>query len=191
MPDPHEWAASLDGRGRVNDPAGMSANTGTDGHDTDEVTERRWGADAAVGLVALVVAALLALWLLPSYVRTPIAPRPLAMAPWFLPAVATGLIALAGALLTVRARRVAPRPAPAEGRDVRGLLVAVCAVALYPIFMPRIGALPTAILLTLGLLAVARVGWRTMIVAGLGVPLLVWLLFAEGIGVPLPRVPGL
>ena len=188
MPDPHERVPSLDRWGGVHDPACMGTDSRGTGH--AEAAGRRWSADATVGLVALALAALLALWLLPAYVRAPIAPRPLAMAPWFLPAVTTGLIALAGVLLVARASRIDAPKAPTEGRDRRGLLVAGVVVLLYPVLMPRIGALPTAILLTLGLLAVARVGWRTMIVAGVAVPLLAWLLFAEGIGVPLPPVPG-
>ena len=46
-------------------------------------------ADLVVGALALLLAVVLAVWLLPGYVRTPIVPRPLAMAPWFLPAVTT------------------------------------------------------------------------------------------------------
>ena len=149
---------------------------------------RAIGIDGVVGAVALILALLLAIWLLPNYVRSPIAPRPLAMAPWFLPAVTTGLIGLAGVMLLARAWR-----GPATGseggteRDRRGLLAAIAAVALYPVLLPRIGALATGVVLTLGLLLTAGVGWRSLLIVGIAVPGLVWLLFSEAIGIPLPR----
>lgn len=148
------------------------------------------GVDALVGATALLLAVLLAVWILPTYVRSPIAPRPLAMAPWFLPTATAGLIGVAGAALLARAWLRGGATAPgggAAGRDPRGLAIAVGVLVLYPVLMPRLGALATGAALTLTLLAIARVGWLRLLVVGLLVPLVAWALFAEAIGIPLPR----
>ena len=143
--------------------------------------------DLIVAGAALALAALLALWLIPSFVRSPVAPRPLAMAPWFLPAVTTGLIALSGSMLLARAWRTGvARDDGAGGGDARGLLVALGVLVLFPVLMPRLGALATGIVLTLVLLLLARVGPLRLALVGILLPLAIWALFARGIGIPLP-----
>lgn len=144
-------------------------------------------ADLVVGVLALLLAGLLAVWLLPSYVRTPIAPRPLAMAPWFLPAVTTGLIGLAGVMLLARARRDRPAERGESARPARGLIAALAILVLYPILMPWLGALVTGIVLTCALLLLAGALPSRLAIVGLAVPFIAWLLFAEAIGIPLPR----
>lgn len=163
----------------------------TDPGTTGTPSRRPPRVDVVVGALALLLALALGLWLLPTYVRTPIAPRPLAMAPWFLPAVTTGMIALAGLMLIARGRRggSAGDGAAAARHDARGLVAALAAVVLYPVLMPRLGALATGMLLTCGLLAIARVRRSQLAVVGLLVPLAAWALFAEAIGIPLPRGP--
>ena len=81
---------------------------------------RARAADLRLGLVAVALAAVALLWLIPTYVRAPIAPRPLAMAPWFLPGIAASLFGLAGGALAVSAWRRGR--ASGDGHDPGGAL---------------------------------------------------------------------
>ena len=117
---------------------------------TDDARARR--ADVRLGAIAVALSAIALLWLIPTFVRAPVAPRPLAMAPWFLPGIAAALFGLAGAALAISAGRrggnapKGPRPGrrlrpPPEGLPlpapstatlrVRGLATAVAALLAW------------------------------------------------------------
>ena len=93
-------------------------------------------------------------------------------------------------MLLARGRH-ALRGRPAErgedARPARGLIVALAILVLYPVLMPRLGALATGIALTCGLLLLAGARPSRLAIVGLAVPFVAWLLFAEAIGIPLPR----
>ena len=153
----------------------------------DAAARRR---DLALALATTALGLLLALWVIPGWVRAPVEPRPLPMAPWFMPQIAAGLMAASGAALAVGAWR-RPRDRGGEGGgDPAGLVCALAALAAYVALMPALGALTTGVLVTGALVAASgAVGpWRAAAV-GLGVPALAWLMFTELAGTPLPRGP--
>ena len=153
----------------------------------DPVARRR---DLALALATTALGLLLALWVIPVWVRAPVEPRPLPMAPWFMPQIAAGLMVASGAALAVGAWR-RPRDRGGEGGgDPAGLGRALAALAAYVALMPALGALTTGVLVTGALVAASgAVGpWRTAAV-GLGVPALAWLMFSRLAGTPLPRGP--
>ena len=145
-------------------------------------------ADVATGILATALGLALALVVVPVFVRAPVAPQPLAMAPWFLPSAAAWLLAASGAALVVAAL-ARPRDRGGEGGgDLRGLLRAGAALLAYAAAMPLLGAMTTGILLTTALAATSEgVTFRRALFVGIAVPVLAWLLFTELAGTPLPR----
>ena len=169
-------------------------------------------ADLRLGLALLGAAALLGAWLIPTYVRSPMAPRPLAMAPWFLPGCVTALLGVASAALCTGAWRrgpgeradgpgstagstagseAGPETGPPPTTDRRGLAVAFAALILWLVLMPLLGALPTAILVTLALTCFGAASRRPAdlglaVAVGVLGPAATWLAFVHLAGTPLP-----
>ena len=169
---------------------------------TDDRRARK--ADVRLGLIAVALSVIALLWLIPTFVRAPVAPRPLAMAPWFLPGIAAALFGLAGAALAVSAGRrgKAPgaKPPDGDGPDAvpsvttlqhRGLATVLAALLAWLLLMPLLGALVTATVVTLALLLRDPSVSRTVALAvGLVLPPLAWLAFTRLAGTPLPSGGG-
>ena len=146
--------------------------------------------DVLLGVVCGIVGLLMALVVVPAYVRAPTPPRPVAMAPWFLPSVAAWMMVASGFALTIGALR-RPRDRGGEGGgEVPGLARAAAALIAYVALMPVLGAMTTGILVTTALAATsAGVSLGRALGVGIAVPVLAWLLFTQLAGTPLPRGP--
>ena len=171
---------------------------------TDDRRARR--ADVRLGLIAVALSVIALLWLIPTFVRAPVAPRPLAMAPWFLPGIAAALFGLAGAALAASAGRrgkaSGAKPPSGNGPDAvptpsvttlqhRGLATVLAALLAWLLLMPLLGALVTATVVTLALLLRDPSVSRTVALAvGLVLPPLAWLAFTRLAGTPLPSGGG-
>lgn len=146
-------------------------------------------ADATLGLAALGIGLALALWAVPAFVRAPVEPRPLPMAPWFLPLAAAWMLAAGGAALAYAAWR-RPRQRGGEGGgEPLGLLRAALATLAYVLLMPLLGAMTTGVLVTSALTLAAGQPPARAALVGLGVPAGAWALFTQLAGTPLPRGP--
>ena len=145
-------------------------------------------ADLLCGLAALAAAAVLAVWILPVWVRVVSPPRPLALAPWMLPAAATAILGLAGAALAWRARGGGPGPEPVVWR---GFALGAAGVVAYAALMPPLGAVGAGAVLTAALV-VGRKGpraWPAALLTAFAATALAWAMFVPLAGTPMPRGP--
>lgn len=150
----------------------------------------RTRADILIGASCAILGLVLALAVVPAFVRAPIPPDPVAMAPWFLPLSAAWMLAASGAALAAAALR-RPRDRGGEGGgEFSGLLRAGAALLAYVALMPVLGAMTTGILVTTALAATSEgVSPGRAISVGIAVPAFAWLLFTQLAGTPLPRGP--
>lgn len=146
--------------------------------------------DVRLGIAACLLGLLLAVLIIPAFVRAPSPPRPVAMAPWFLPSASAWMMAVSGAVLVVGAWR-RPRDRGGEGGgELTGLLRAALALIAYVTVMPLLGAMTTGIFVTTTLAGTSKgISWPRALGVGVGVPVLAWLLFTQLAGTPLPRGP--
>ena len=176
--------------GAVNTDRRASPPDFSDGLAAPAQPQRPVRGDVWLGVAACLVGLALALAAVPAFVRAPTEPRPLAMAPWFLPSVAAWMMVASGAALTIAALR-RPRDRGGEGGgEPLGLLRAALALVAYVALMPLLGAMTTGLLVTTALAATSEgVSWRRALGVGVAVPLLAWALFTQLAGTPLPRGP--
>ena len=147
-------------------------------------------ADAWIGAASVLIGVALALFVVPAFVRAPTEPRPLAMAPWFLPQAAAWMLAASGTALVFAALR-RPRDRGGEGGGERpGLVRAATALIAYVALMPVLGAMTTGVLVTTALAATSQgIGIGRALAVGVAVPVAAWILFTQLAGTPLPRGP--
>lgn len=146
--------------------------------------------DVLIGAACACLGLVLALAVVPAFVRAPSPPRPIAMAPWFLPSAAAWMMVASGAALVVAATR-RPRDRGGEGGgEPWGLLRVGTALAAYAALMPLLGAMTTGILVTTALAGTSEgVSPGRAVAVGVAIPVLSWLLFTHLAGTPLPRGP--
>jgi hypothetical protein len=164
--------------------------------DNNIETDARRGRRREIVFAALTLAAsvLFALIVIPRGVTTPASVKHLPLSPAFLPYLLTagiGVFALVHMLEAIFAPHI---PADDDGAQSgmhpnwKGRVLMLCALlAVYLVLPARLGMLPTAILVTIALLAIG--GERRPIIllgVGISVPLLVYLFFAHVAQVPLP-----
>jgi hypothetical protein len=136
-----------------------------------------------------------ALFVIPNGVTTPASVRHLPLSPAFLPYVLTAAIGVFALIHMLEAIYAPHIPADDEegSQDahpnwkVRAILLSVL-LLVYLLLPERLGMLPTAIGVTIALLAIG--GERRVAVllgVGITVPLLVYLFFAEVAQVPMPE----
>lgn len=163
--------------------------------DEASAARRPLSGDAAFGLVIAAVAAIGLFWIVPMAVREAPGLNYAVLSPAFLPRILLAAILVLGLLATARAllgRRPAEPAEVLEDHSLVGLAklagCGLCAVGYY-LLMPRIGALPTAMLASAALLVLGGVRhWVSYAILALALPVLVVLFFQEVAGVPLPRV---
>lgn len=147
-------------------------------------------ADVRLGSACCVLGLLVAFVVVPSFVRAPTPPRPVAMAPWFLPSAAAWMLVASGAALVFGAL-LRPRHRGGEGGgELPGLLRAASGLLVYVVLMPVLGAMTTGILVTTALAATSDgISPGRALGVGVAVPVLAWVLFTQLAGTPLPRGP--
>ena len=111
------------------------------------------------------------------------------LSPFFMPAVAAaiGLLAIMlVALQRARGARVPPSPAVMTLRSWQFVGAAVSVLAIGFFAMALLGYLPGGAAIVLGFMLIGRADVRIVLASAIGLPLLLWLLFSQLLGFPLP-----
>ena len=112
------------------------------------------------------------------------------MGPGYFPFWIGVLLAVVGAILTLRALLPTSETGRLEGFDARSVLTVLGAVVLFGVLLKPLGLLASLFMLVLVSSTASReFEWRSALVNAVFLTALSWVLFIKGLGLSLPVLP--